>query len=723
MKIGHLVWASALVALGIGWAGCSDGGSDGGSGRSTLLDRSALEIASDGLGQKPSAAFTAARSRIDGTVPKDRRDYATRYNMAGARGADLVRDETMTLTRRGAAQAMQIVLDEAKEADAASAQLSLDLLLPAIRNVVPGASSCLELGDKAADCVIVLLLLELKRSEKSPTPGDAAVADAGTDAGDAGTGGPISWLTCGNRDVTGAREINASTTISASETWSGKILLHGNVLVRGGTLTIAPGTEIFMDVDSSLEIGWNNSEATLVADGTTAPIRICGKNAERGYWGALTIGSNVTSNSLLKNVLIADGGGDEAALQLDADVAIDNVQVRNAGKDGVWARDFKSDSRALSVAESGGAPIVLLAEAALARLPLGGGFLMNTDPSIRLRFYSLSGTTVVRNLGLPYVQEMSVQQRGSITFEPGVEWRVAADAELSLGWNNATSTVHVNGAAGMPVVFRSAVDASTWAGLSVESNVTTDSNLSYMEVRQAGSQTAALEVNAAIRLEHVKLVGNAKGMLIGNAGLASGSTDLSITQTAGRPLSVQANSLPSLPQGGSFTGNTTDEIEVLGYYINKAGTIPDLGIPYFVAGDLQLQTGANVTIAAGTDFIMGADSKLTVGWNNGTAALIANGTAEAPIRFLGADTGRPGSWEGIEFDSNALSTSVLNHVEIGNGGTATGAGVVIRREIPVTNCRIHDSAGYGLSRARAITRDYAATNTFTNNALGDLGTF
>src|SRR5690606_1696986 len=133
----------------------------------------------------------------------------------------------------------------------------------------------------------------------------------------------ITVLECGARDLTGAREVTG--TLMASETWSGKVLVKGPLYVRGATITIMPGTQVFMDVDSSLQIGWNGNEGAIVADGTeAAPIRICGKVGDQGYWNGVVLGENVTSDSVLRNVLVADGAGEgKAAVQLGAAITVD----------------------------------------------------------------------------------------------------------------------------------------------------------------------------------------------------------------------------------------------------------------------------------------------------------------------------------------------------------------------------------------------------------------
>lgn len=720
-------WGSLLVGAVLSTValGCSDdsGGGNGQASRSTFLDQAATQIAADGLSDKPSSSFVQVRGTMERQVSKPNTEYARAYTLARG-GPALAGDVGFARVRGEAARALGATLDPAREADGASAQRGIDALLVEVKKRVPAATSCADLGDRALDCVIALLVIEVQRSEVPPGS-DAGVTDAGSDAAvDSGLPLPtVTPIECGARDLVGAREI-MTTSLSTPETWSGKVLVKRQLLVTS-TLTIMPGTEIFMDVDSSIEIGWSNAAAAIIADGTAqAPIRFCGTTADKGFWRTISIGSNVTSNSVLRNVLIADAAGDRAALELDADITIDNVQVRNAELDGVLARDFAPNSRLLSVFGAGRTPIVFLTAPAVERFPRGGTFQNNGDPVLRLRFTTMDATTTFRNVGLPYLQEMDLyQSAGDFIVEAGVEYRLAVSSSLELGWSNGSASVHLNGTPTAPVRFRGTADNAQWGGISIGSNVTTDSVFTNVELFQAGVGQPALSLSAPIKLDGVTLTKSATGMKVGAVGFASGSKNLTITQTTGRPLSAHVDAVFSLPTGGIFTGNTVDEIELTSTNLSKSGTIPDLGVPYFVAGDLYLGD-ANIVIAPGTDFTMGTDSSIQAAWSNGMTGFVAEGTQAAPIRFIAADPS-PGSWEGIVLGRSVLSSSKLSWVEIGYAGgprTSPKAALDLQRQIPVTNCRFFGSAGYGLKPASGDTTDYTTSNRFENNALGNVQT-
>lgn len=741
MKIFSTRWLSLTGLVLV--SACSDGNSENVSKqRASVLSFSAGQIAMFALSDSPSADFVAARQRVKQQLPAERVTYARGFALGPTRGAAMVSDPTFRQSRDAAAVALGTTIDQNKALNAASAQTTIDTLLAELVKIVPSATSCEGLpAPKNEACAFALIIMEVLRSEGTTTDGgivgnDAAVADSGalTDAGAGdgsiappgdGGGGPVNLFSCGARDLTGA--VEAKQSISAAETWSGKVLVKGPTRVTGATLTIMPGTEIFMGVDSSLEIGWNGSEGALLAEGTAAaPIRFCGSTAEKGFWGNVTLGTNVTSNSVMRNVLISDGSGVDNALELLSDITIDNVQIRNGDNDGVWATDFKDDSRALSVEGLGRNAVVITGEGAIPRFPLGGMFLNNTNNQAVLRIGSITKTAAVHNIGIPYVQEQALRVTGGdITFEAGVDYRVNPGLTLTIGWNGSTAGVHVNGTAVAPVKF-GALQATTspWAGLLVEANVTINSNLTYVEIRQAGaSTTPALDIRAPVLVDNVKLEDNLTGAEISDKGLATGSKALTITKTKGRPLSVGPDGLFTLPASSTFTGNDVDQIEVIGQAINKSGTIADPGVPYYLTGAVRIIGGSNIVVAPGTDFVMGVDSSIDIGWNNGSVSFIAAGTATAPITFTGSSM-VAGSWTGLLVGSNVLSNSKFDYIQVGHAGgpsSSPGGALELRAAIPVTNSKFFLSAGYGITKPTAITTDYMPTNTFDMVTSGPIG--
>ncbi len=676
--------------------------------RATILNSSAAMIAASALADTPSQDFVVARGRVEAKVSAPDRSHVRATVLGAGKAAAVVTDPLITTTRRSAAQALGATLDPAKEADVNSAQQSLDALLGAIQAIAPQATSCDMLpSGKAEACAIAFLILEVRRSE-----GALAVPDAGTDAATVDSGVPTAGsINCPTvRDVTGATMVTSS--VNMDQTWSGKVLVTGSVYVSNAKITIAPGTQIYMDTDASIYFAYTGS-AGLFANGTAdQPITICGRTADKGFWSKITIGDNVTSDSYLRNVLIAEGGGDSTALQVDGNIEVTNLQVADSGKDGVTAKAFKAGSTQLSVRNAGGYPLVLTDQVALARVPQGGTFAGNTSNQISLTLTSIASDVTVHNLGVPYVQQSSIYQNsGNLVIEAGVEWRLKSDTGLSFAYLDSSS-VNMQGTAAAPIKFL-AVDAnSQWGRLIFYDKVNSNSVLSYVEISGGGrGNDSAVQLDTPIKLDHVSLKQNASGLQVSNKGLAAGSAALTITGTQARPLTVDLEGVYTLPADSTLTGNTIDQVELTSGTFQKTGTIPALGVPYHLTNSYYDGNNVSVTIAAGAQFVVGADTLIYFGYYGGNTVTIA-GTAAKPITFRG-EQALAGFWRGLTLGTSALTNSKLDYVEISDAGGGGGAALKLDAAVAVTHTKISNSSGYCIDGLRSAMIDYTLTNTLT----------
>ncbi len=267
---------------------------------------------------------------------------------------------------------------------------------------------------------------------------------------------------------------------------------------------------------------------------------------------------------------------------------------------------------------------------------------------------------------------------------------------------------------------------------------------------------------AVIRVNNVTIQGS-QGVgvyLDGNAAFTSDSRLLTITASGGRPVNTTMMSLGSLPGGGSYTGNATDEVLIIGPSGDVFGdmTVHDLGVPVRipygtmgVAPPSGSSTPVTLTLEPGVIFKFpkvggGPGARVAFGTNgnppnNKVGVLNAMGTAAKPIVFTsGEAVPAPGDWVGIWL--NTATGSRLDHVEISYAGAAStlvsancrlvntpdNAALLIGDFSPqyvppsdlITNSRITNSAGYGIDamwQAGAFNApDLTATNTFANNA-------
>jgi hypothetical protein len=246
-----------------------------------------------------------------------------------------------------------------------------------------------------------------------------------------------------------------------------------------------------------------------------------------------------------------------------------------------------------------------------------------------------------------------------------------------------------------------------------------------------------------------------------NAAFTADSRQLTITGAGEYAVRATMMSLGSLPTG-SYTGNATDEIMVVGPGADVFAdmTIHDRGIPVRIQTSglrvvprapatapvtLTVEPGVVVKFPRLTPTQAGA--RVTFGTNgaspnNLVGVLNAVGTPTKPIVFTsGEAVPAPGDWVGLWLDT--ANGSRLDYVEIGYAGGPNGiqsnncrplntedeAALIVgdfeTQYVPpanlITNSRIHNSAGFGINaiwQAQAFNEpDLTASNVFENNAL------
>lgn len=561
----------------------------------------------------------------------------------------------------------------------------------------------------------------------NPDGGGAEADGGGAIEGDAG---PVdARIGCGSRDVDDATVIEVPE-ITEDTTWSGTIYItEPTYLMDGASLTIEPGTKIIMAVDSFLEFGWNSGAVSVFAEGTAAaPITICGEESEPGYWRAVIFGQNVTSNSTFKNVLVSDAGANGAAVRLDADVHVDNLQVADSGDVGVQAVDFADDSTKLSVFGSQDAAVRLTGPGGFTNFPLGGSFEDNDQQVVLVDFAEIEGddSVTIHDPGIPYLQAQNlyVMESSELTIEAGVNYRFSADMFLEVGWNSSDPTLFIQGTEASPVVFEGqGNEPGYWRNLIVGPNVRTNSEISYLTIRNGGGdEDPALLVRSAITLEHVTLDGNETGAQIGEQGLDPDSANLTITATESVPLTVEGpNALVTLPKGGSYTGNSDDVIAIEGADYEVSGTIADLGVPYRVINSLYTYDGSSLTIDPGVTFEMSADTFITFGWNGTAATVNAVGTEEDPIVFVGTDASA-GSWRGLNVGVNVTTDSSFQYLSVEHAGNpanaATSAAINLDAAVAVQNCWFNEIAGYGVKLDQEANSALVTDNSAAGVTIG-----
>jgi hypothetical protein len=314
--------------------------------------------------------------------------------------------------------------------------------------------------------------------------------------------------------------------VSSDETWTAEAsphILTGSVRVRdGATLTINPCAEVRLGEGMQLAVGWLDSQARLVAEGSQEqPIHFVGADGAR--WGNIWIRKNATAS--LAHVLVEGGGSTsvnvprgasilvqgERVQPLQARLKVDQVTVRDSSGLGVFMQDnsaFEAGSNGLVIVGSGDEenPYPLTIDAAAVGTVPSGRYTGNHRDEIELPGSSADIATAVRmsDHGVPYrvtgipgscLQVASADGGAVLTLEPGVTLRFDEGTCLWISHGSSAATTAMGalravGTREKPIVFTSSADqpaAGDWMGLQFRgSDLSPDNALEHARIEYAG---------------------------------------------------------------------------------------------------------------------------------------------------------------------------------------------------------------------------------------------
>lgn len=301
---------------------------------------------------------------------------------------------------------------------------------------------------------------------------------------------------------------------------------------------------------------------------------------------------------------------------------------------------------------------------------------------------------------------------GNAVIDPGVILHVRDGFTIRV---EDTSSLNATGTAEAPIVIRgeNAVRGA-WGGLYFES-ASTRNALDHVTIEHGGG----VEITSNAYQGSVIVLGGGRLAMTNTTLREGGSTGLhvdgkatltfadnTITAHDGQPIVIAAENIVDLDGASALTGNDEDVVRILTPATNGvSGTWAKLTVPYLVdpnLGDvLFVDDGSRIEIEAGTELRFRSNAGLSIDGNRN--ALIAAGTAEAPIRFVGTTAGS-GTWRGIYFGSGSAE-NLIDHAVIDGGGSAAfnsnnnRGGIVVYAEgaLTLSNSTVRNTPGCGVS--------------------------
>lgn len=570
-----------------------------------------------------------------------------------------------------------------------------------------------------------------------------ASAENGVGGASGGTVG-ASPIDCDNRDFTDAKKVSGPID-ATPPSWSGRVHVVDDVTVgKDAVLTIEPGTVIIMDSGKSITVGASEGAPTLRAAGTAdAPIRFCGAESGAGYWGGLVLGANANPASLLRNVLIADAGATASALTIDKSATLQSVQILRAKAGGISATGLEAGSFDLQIRETGESPLVLRGQSALAHLPqntvIEAPAISDRLPTIDLSIPEITGDLTLAPFPTPYRQlkPLAVAKAPGgtanpvITFQAGVQYTIVDQASLDL----SAATVQLLGSESAHVSITAGSEAPPSAeAVAGALQLGLGSTLTYTDFHLFGVPVTFSSASP-VKVEQVTLTasGGAGVSFLGTGSFAAESKGLVMTSSGD---SAVKHSKLALDQEGWLTSLPSDAT-FAGFWISSnvsqfsaPVTLRDLKAPYYFPQSVTVTVGAPLTLEPGVVFSLAPQQSLVL---TKGSELKAVGTAENPIRFAPVlTTENPeyrkdcsSHWGSLLVPAEA--NAYLSHVILDYGGFSAeadlsrSAALRLEETSRVLFGAISHSCTWGLLYPPSDPASLYASNTFSDNVLGDLG--
>jgi|GEM_PF-6680511 len=336
--------------------------------------------------------------------------------------------------------------------------------------------------------------------------------------------------------------------------------------------------------------------------------------------------------------------------------------------------------------------------------------------------------------GVDYMITHNLQVNAKLTIKPGVTLMFEDGAGLQI---NATGTLVAIGADGNEILFTSkAGKRGAWRGVTVLSN-SNKNVLEYCKIEQGGSEneygTANVIVGsttntAQIEISNSQISTSAEyGISVAEGSKLIGFVGNNISPNSSFPLNVFIADAQMLDNGNTMGNNGKEYIRLYGkgdQSITKAIVLKKLDQAYMISG--KVVSANSFTVLPGARVFMDYDAEVIIdGTQTGTSFFSAVGYSAQPI-IISSVYGEQGAWKNIRFVSSTSSNNRIEFCNIIGGGVdavntgmlniTSGSNVVIRHNT------ISNSAANGIyiSRSSTYNNDITTTNTFANNAGGNV---
>ncbi len=557
--------------------------------------------------------------------------------------------------------------------------------------------------------LILPLTFSLLAMGCDPLPGEGADTDAGdTDAGDTdptGSSDPTDGST-GSTGEAGDCPTLTQADFAGDATFAAGCYEVPSVVVIDGRVEMEAGVEMYFGTLASVLVA---GDGVIIATGTVdAPVLL---TAADQSWGGIGMSGAASSENRLEGVALDGVDGDGIDVGGSSRLSVIDSTIRDNQGVGLVVGSGSEVIVQGSVFSGNDVPMHIGLEH-VAGLSDDNTLTGNSDDHVLVDGGTLADDATWAPVGVPLRLEGSATFEGALELLAGLEIEFPLDGALRI---TTTGSIDAQGAPESPVTLRGIQnERGYWKGLSVESKATANA-LRHCVVENAGASrwNGASESVTGIWLPNQSKLIVSDSVLRGSGGSALGSqggADISgfannTIEDNASTLMVSPNMAADIEPSNTFTGNDDAFVRVestAGHgSLEDAGTWDALDVPYRVLERMrveaawQLAAGAVVEVGQGVNIIV-----------DEAGSVSAIGTADAPVRFVGAEAQR-GYWQGLEIHSITASNE-FDHAEFlhagsdGFNGSADSDGALFiggwggDGQVTVNNTRFELSGGHGV---------------------------
>ncbi len=514
-------------------------------------------------------------------------------------------------------------------------------------------------------------------------------------------------------------DLTHATKITADETWCDDRLhiIDGDIVVENATLTICDGATVQFTENSRLIIGDNGALVTGADVADPKGVMITGSSPVPGYWNMLEIRSSArTGATFCYNTTFAYGGNLTSMVRVGVDAVFKGCSFTNSANSGVYVENSALPQFTDCVFENCGEEPIRTTIANAHSIKAGNTFTGNGKQYVLVEQGSLQRDALWMDLTVPYRVQGNANtiQTGTLTIAPGTEVQMDEAARIIIEKQAgliADGTVE-------PILFTGATTlAGSWSSLEfrddADHNACVLNNCTIEYGGASGNNAMVVGYGASFRMEQCTLRNSSGAGLYLNGAAQPTLNDNVITGCGTVPVDAYFQNIGRL-NGGSYTGNASDFLQVRGGTITSATTFNRHDVPYRMIDDVN-KTEALLTIASGAQLEF-EDGRLLI---DDGGAVVAIGRP-LTITFSGASK-IPGSWRYIEIRTEANSGAcIFDKCKVEFSGSSRGAFFLGSNTTPtIKNCEITFSGSCGVFMGLNANPEMTG-NVFSNNAGQDV---